>query len=198
MKSFKKSSQVSIKSKESYIVYHFLHSSCKHIYETKIPNTKIQKIFTELTKKYGENNHTIQEYSLYSYEDMELTLYMDGSNFCRKKKSILIEDPYIKDKKICSLYVEKKKVHNDSFPSLYDNIVYDIIDIVFILQEGISLVIQTKKENIIKNIDTIYKLGIPKKSVSNKNIWCEIFLQVDYNSHVDDVHSEIEYIYSLL
>lgn len=198
MKSFKKSSQVPIKSKESYIIYHFLHSSHPHIYETKIPNTKIQKIFIELTKKFGENNHSIQEYSLYSYEDKELTLYLDGSNFCRKKKSILVKDPYIKDKKICSLYVEKKKVHNDSFPSLYDNIVYDIIDIVFILQKGISLVIQTKKENIIKNIDTIYKLGIPKKSVSNKNIWCEIFLQVDYNSHVDDVHSEIEYIYSLL
>lgn len=191
-----KSLKPSYKNKESYIEYHFLHSSHSHIFEKKISSLKIQKVFLKLSERFGENNHSIQEYSLYNHEDMELTLYLDGSNFCNKKKSITVEDPYIKNKNICSLFVEKNKIHNDTFPSLYDNTVYDIIDIVFKLQNGISLVIQTKKVDTIQKVESIDKLGISKNT--NGNTWCEVFLKVNCESEVSKVHSEIDYIYSLL
>jgi hypothetical protein len=199
MKNSKKSlSRNMFTNKESYIEYHFLHSSNTYTYETRIPASKIQKVFIELSSRFGENNHSINEYSQYSHENLELTIYMDSSNFCKKVKSILVNDPYIKDKKICSLYVEKNKVHNDSFPSLYNNTVYDIIDIVFELEPGIFLIIRNKKGNTIKKEVSVEKIGVSRNSKTNNTTWSEIYLQVSCESNVEKVHSELDYICSFL
>lgn len=196
--SYSKKKDFTKNNKELYIEYHFLHTLNNYSYNTKIPILKIQNIFLELSKRFGENNHKINEYSLYIHDEMELIIYMDGSNFCKKTKTRKINDPYIKDDNIITLYVEKNKMHNDTFPSLYNNSVYDIIDIVFSIDNNIQCIIRTNMVYENNKKDTIDKIGISKNHKSNKNTWCEIFLQVDCSSDVNQVHTEIDYIKSLL
>ena len=186
------------KNKESYIEYRFLHTSNNYSYNTKIPILKIQNVFLELSKRFGENNHKIYEYSLYTHDEMELVIYMDGSNFCKKSISRKISDPYIKNDNIVTLYVEKNKIHNDTFSSLYNNSVYDIIDIIFPIDNTIQCIIRTNMIYVNNKKDTIDKIGVSKNHKSNKNTWSEIILQVECSSDVDKVHKELDYIKSLL
>lgn len=186
------------KKTDVYIEYHFLHKSNTYSYDTKIPILKIQNIFLELSKRFGENNHKIHEYSIYSHDNMNLVIYMDGSNFCKNIKTSIITDPYVKDKNICTLYVEKNKVHNDNFPSLYSNIVHDIIDMVFYISDNIQCIVRTNMTYSNSKKETIDKIGVSKNHKSNSNTWCELYLQVDCNSDTDNVHSEIDFIYKML
>jgi len=76
------------KKKEDYIEYRFSNndgeSKNKPFLDVGISVEKIRKVFAKLQEIFGENNELIKEYSVYKHNDMKLTVFPDGSSFCRQ------------------------------------------------------------------------------------------------------------------
>jgi hypothetical protein len=149
--------QKNYKKKEESIEYRFSNNIGGNVKSTKptsaspyidveIPVDKIQAVFSILREKYGETEN-IKEYSTYKNNDLELTVFPDGSSFCRQ---IIVKE--VKDINIPSgifvNYKEKFKISNDYFPCKYVyNSSVDVVDVVFTLSNEIKIVLSTIYEN---------------------------------------------------
>ena len=190
------------KKKEEYIEYRFSNNSenNKPFLDIGIPIEKITKVFSKLQEKFGENNEIIKEYSIYKYNDMELTVFPDGSSFCRQIYVKKIEDNKTPDNIIVT-YKEKHKISNDYFPCKFSyNSVIDVIDIVYNVKKGINIILSTNYENnknkeILKNIEN---LGKETSSSKSNNVWCELYVNVDCSCDVNDVYNTINLITKIL
>lgn len=185
------------KKKEEYIEYRFSYNNDKKPFvDVGIPLEKVKKLFTNLQEKFGENNEIIKEYSIYKHDDMELTLFPDGSSFCRKVSTKKIEDSNTSNN-ILVTYKEKTKIPNDNFPcSFVYNSVCDIIDIIYNINNEIQIVLNTSYENnrIYEKLKTIESLGRANRPTKSNKIWCEVYLKINCNSKVEDVYKTIDLI----
>ena len=196
------------KKKEDSIEYHFSYNkSIKNngnlpYFNTEIPIEKIRKVFDHFRMKFGENE-IIKEYSTFKHNDLELTVFPDGSSFCRQIESRKLQDQKINEElddsklDIFVTYKEKHKISNDFFPCKY--IYYsalDIIDVIFNVNKDIKIVLSTIYENNrnLEKIKSIEKIGRPNMIKHSSNTWCEMYMVVDCASDVDDVHNTIEFI----
>ena len=183
--------------KTSYIKYHFSETDNKEPYfSVEISIEKIRNIFDMLKENFGETE-TIKDYSIYKHNNTILTVYPDGSSFCNQIDSHYIKDPNF-SKGILVSYNEKYKISNDIFPCKfnYDSIV-DIIDIIFTVNKDIKIVLSSNYENnkTFEKVKNIESLGRPNMTKS-KNAWCELYIIVDCNSAVEEVHNTIHMLSS--
>ena len=117
----KKSSNIvqkNYKKKEELIEYRFSNNIGENLKNTSISFIdvaitvdKIQSVFYMLREKYGETEN-IKEYSTYKNNDLELTVFPDGSSFCRQIISKELKDINIPSG-IFIIYKEKLKISND-------------------------------------------------------------------------------------
>lgn len=196
--------QKNYKKKEESIEYHFSNNiggtvkstknSCNFPYiDVEISVDKIQSVFSMLREKYGETEN-IKEYSTYKNNDLELTVFPDGSSFCRQ---IIMKE--VKDINIPSgifvNYKEKFKISNDYFPCKYVyNSSIDVVDVVFTVINDIKIVLSTIYENN-RNFEKVKKvedLGRPDKIKQSKSAWCEMYVEVDCSCDVENVHNTIK------
>ena len=132
------SNKIDVKSTKSIVTSPYI--------DVEIPVDKIQDVFSMLREKYGETEN-IKEYSIYKHNDLELTVFPDGSSFCRQ---IIVKE--LKDINIPMgifvNYKEKFKISNDYFPCKYVyNSSIDIVDVIFTLSNDIKIVLSTVYEN---------------------------------------------------
>ena len=81
------------KFQDTYIEYHFTDDHTSPCVNLEIPIKKIQDIFSILREKFGENE-IIKEYSVYRHNDMELTLFPDGSCFPAARPLLITSLPF--------------------------------------------------------------------------------------------------------
>jgi hypothetical protein len=190
------------KKKEKSIEYHFSNKigvkSTKSLYTTpyidvEIEVDKIQTAFSILREKCGETEN-IKEYSIYKHNDLELTVFPDGSSFCRQ---IIVKE--LKDINIpigiFVNYKEKLKISNDYFPCKYVyNSSVDIVDVIFTLSNDIKIVLSTIYENNRKfeKVKNVEDLGRPNKIKKSKSAWCEMYVDVECSCDVEKVHNTIK------
>jgi hypothetical protein len=192
------------KKKEESIEYRFSNNIGGNVKSTKttsaspyidveIPVDKIQAVFFMLREKYGETEN-IKEYSTYKNNDLELTVFPDGSSFCRQIIAKELKDINIQSG-IFVNYKEKFKISNDYFPCKYVyNSSVDVVDVVFTLSNDIKIVLSTIYENN-KNFERVKKvedLGRPDKIKKSKSAWCEMYVVVDCSCDVENVHNTIK------
>ena len=188
------------KQNENYVKYYFTDNKelknniCSNI---SISCDKIDKVYKDLVKKYGEID-IIKDYSIYKYNNLELTIFPDGSSFSRKVKNTKIKDEFFSD--LFVIYMEKFKIPNDCFPCQYSyDSSQDIIDIVFKINNNIDIVLSTKYENeTIENIKEIKDLIRPNKLKTSKKSWCELTLNASCYSNIENIHKTIKNIKELL
>jgi hypothetical protein len=190
--------------KSSSIEYHFSdnnyngetdNKSTFPYFSVEISVEKIRSIFDMLKEKFGESE-TIKEYSMYKNNDLILTVYPDGSSFCSQLVTREIKDPKISSG-ILVLYNEKYKLSNDNFPCQYIyNSIVDVVDVIFNVNNDIKIVLSTIYENNrnINKVKNIESLGRPTKLTKSKNAWCELYVLVDCNSKVEEVHDTINFL----
>jgi len=192
------------KKKEDYIEYRFSNNvgenKNKPFLDVEIPVNKIRNVFEKLSEKYGENNEQIKEYSLYKHNDLELTVFPDGSSFCRQISLKEVQDPSVPEG-IIVVYKEKHKISNDYFPCkyTYDSAV-DTIDVVFNAASGINIILSTIFENNKKTekIKNIWDIGRSRKVKSSHDVWCEVYVTVECSCDVNDVHNTINFVKSIM
>lgn len=188
------------KKKEDYIEYRFSNnvgeSKTKKPYmDVEIPVEKVREVFDKFREKFGENE-IIKEYSTYKHNDMELTVFPDGSSFCRQVIIREVQDTKVPDG-ICVTYKEKFKISNDYFPCKYlYNSAIDVIDVIFNVTNDIKIVLSTTYENNrkIRKLKKVESLGMPNKIKKSKNTWCELYVTVGCSCDVDDVHNTINFV----
>ena len=186
-------------SKSSSIEYHFGETDNKSdapYFSVEIPIEKIRSIFEMLKENFGENE-IIKEYSMYKKNDLILTVYPDGSSFCSQLVTREIKDPNIPPG-IFVLYNEKYKHSNDNFPCQYIyNSIVDVVDIIFSVNNDVKIVLSTIYENNrnITKVKNIESLGRPTKFAKSKNAWCELYMIVECNSKVEEVHDTIKMLH---
>ena len=192
--SVRKSSK-NYKKKDDYIEYRFSHNAGKNkpFIDVGIPVEKIRKVFATLQERFGENNELIKEYSVYKHNDMELTVFPDGSSFCRQVSVKEIEDKTTPDSVIVT-YKEKHKISNDYFPCkfIYSSAI-DVIDIVYNVKKGIKIVLSTIYENnrSTEKLKTIESLSRANQATKSDKIWCEAYVNVECTCDVKDVYETI-------
>lgn len=179
---------------QKYIQYFFSKGKNKNIFfNTSISQSDIRKIFTYFSKKIGQNNELIKEYSVYKNDDLELTVYPDGSSFCWNSSFKLLNDSKVSDN-INIIYVEKYKLSNDLFPCLYSyESVVDIIDIIFNINKNISVVISTNYEN-----NRNYYKTDDISEINNNEKWFELYLKVKPSAKIENINNLINEINILL
>lgn len=195
------------KKNENFIEYHFSNNKDKKPYlDVEIPVEKIRKVFDNLRNTYGEVE-IIKEYSTYKHNDLELTVFPDGSSFCRQ-----IDIRELKDEKVNDIleetgldmsvvYKEKHKISNDYFPCKFKYYsALDMIDVIFNVNKEIKIILSTCYENNrnMEKIKSIDKLGRPCKIRHSSNTWCELYLSIDCSCDVDEAHNTIKYIQEIL
>ena len=192
------------KKKEDYIEYRFSNNigenKTKPFLDIEIPVNKIRKVFEKLSEKYGENNEVIKEYSIYKHNDLELTVFSDGSSFCRQVSLTEVQDPSIPNG-IVVVYKEKHKISNDYFPSKYTyGSVVDVVDVIFTAKNGINIVLSTIFENNRKaeKLNSIENLCISRNVRSSDYVWCEIYVTVECTCDVKDVHDTINFVKGIM
>lgn len=180
--------------KSEHFIEYYVSVNSKNITDVSIPIKKIKNIFTNLQNEFGTNNETIKEYSLYGYDNKELTVFPDGSSFCRQ-----IELQKLEDKNLPSsfyiLYKKKDKIPNDCFPSSFVyNTNFDITDIIYTFKEGVRIIISTyyNHNNKLEKIKKIEDLGKKQRSIPKDKVWCELYIQADCYSKTEDVYKAIE------
>jgi hypothetical protein len=195
-KSFDKQKNTCPLNKSSSIEYHFSDNKESIPYTSvEIPIEKIKSIFKTLKEKFGDIE-IIKEYSIYKNNDLILTVYPDGSSFCSQVTTYEIKDPKISSG-IIVMYNEKNKISNDIFPCQYIyNSILDVIDIIFNVNKDIKIVLSTIYENNrnISKVKNIESLGRPVKLTKSKNAWCELYVKVECDSKVEEVHDTINFI----
>lgn len=181
------------KKKEESMEYHFSDSVGKVI-NLEIPAEKVSLLFQSLSERLGENNETINEYSIYKNQNLELTVFPDGSSFCRQVILKKVDNKKVPDNVFIN-YKEKHKISNDIFPSRYSyNSVVDIIDVIFDIDDGIKIILSTIYENNKSNekIKNVESLGNPRVFNKSKNVWCEVYIstevKIDYERVVDTIN----------
>jgi hypothetical protein len=183
------------KFQDTYIEYHFTDDHISPCVNLEIPIKKIQDIFSILREKFGENE-IIKEYSVYRHNDMELTLFPDGSCFCRQ---ISIKE--LKDEKVplYITYVKKHKIANDVFPCKYMyHSAKDIVDVIFHVNEDIQIILRTNYENNIQEkIKELQDLGRPRKIQSSSQTWCELSIVANCSASIDDIYKSIHLLQEL-
>lgn len=186
------------KKKEDNIEYRFSNndgeSKNKPFLDVGISVEKIRKVFAKLQEIFGENNELIKEYSVYKHNDMELTVFPDGSSFCRQVSVKEVEDTTTPDGIIVT-YKEKHKMSNDYFPCKFVyNSAIDVIDVVFNVKDGIKIILNTIYENnrSVEKLKTIESLGRQRRAKKSNKVWCEIYVSVECSCDVNDVHETID------
>lgn len=184
------------KKKEDYIEYRFSNNieENKPFLDIKIPFEKTRNIFEKLQEIFGENNEIIKEYSIYKYNDLELTVFPDGSSFCLQVSTKKLEDNKT-PKEIIVTHKEKYKISNDYFPCKFSyNSSIDVIDVIFTIKKGINIILSTIYENNKNNnkLTSIEDLGRPLLSNKLENIWCELYVSVECTCDTDDVYKTID------
>lgn len=199
MKEQKQKTKKSYKKNDNNVKYYFSDKKGydNTFFDLSISSDKISELYNELVKKYGEID-IIKDYSIYKYDNLELTIFPDGSSFCKK-----VKNTKIKDEKFSDLYVnfvEKTKIPNDCFPCQYNyNTSKDVIDIIFPIDNNIKIVLSTYYDNNTnENIKNINDLSRPVKLKSSKKTWCELSLNVSCYSNIEDIHKTIKNIKELL
>jgi hypothetical protein len=192
--------QKNYKKKEESIEYRFSNNIGEKVKNISFPYIdveisvdKIQSVFYMLREKYGETEN-IKEYSTYKNNDLELTVFPDGSSFCRQ---IIVKE--VNDINIPSgifvNYKEKYKISNDYFPCKYVyNSSLDVVDVIFTISNDIKIVLSTIYENN-RNFEKVKKvedLGRPDKIKKSKNAWCEMYIIVDCSCNVENVYNTIK------
>jgi hypothetical protein len=179
------SNKIAVKSTKSIVTSPYI--------DVEIPVDKIQDVFSMLREKYGETEN-IKEYSIYKHNDLELTVFPDGSSFCRQ---IIVKE--LKDINIPMgifvNYKEKFKISNDYFPCKYVyNSSIDIVDVIFTLSNDIKIVLSTIYENNrnFSKVKKVEDLGRPDKIKKSKNAWCELYVDVECSCDVENVHNTIK------
>jgi hypothetical protein len=216
------------KKKEDYIEYHFSDNvgeikRVKPYLDVEIPAEKIRKIFEQFREKFGETE-IIKEYSTYKHNDMELTVFPDGSSFCRQVIVREVQDEKVPSG-ICVIYKEKFKISNDYFPCKYIyNSSVDVIDVIFNVTNDIDeakassthrggrttsfasspydikIVLSTTYENnrTVEKVKKVESLGRPNKIKKSKNAWCELYVTVGCSCDVEDVHNTINFVKEIM
>jgi len=189
------------KKKEDYIEYRFsdnggdIKAKNKPYLDVEISVEKVRKVFEQFREKFGENE-IIKEYSTYKHNDMELTVFPDGSSFCRQVTMHEVKDTRVPSG-IFVTYKEKYKISNDYFPCKYIyNSALDVIDVIFNVTDKIKIVLSTTYENnrTVEKLKKIEDLGRPSKIKRSKNAWCELYVTVGCSCDVEDVHNTINFV----
>lgn len=204
---------------EKAIVYRFLKPLKKAgqtkrlapYLETDQTARVVQKLFSLLRKRFGVVE-MYKDYSVYKHRNMELTVLPDGSSFCHQVFRKPLEDKGLPNSdpeslgtiKILAELNEKVKISNDLFPPayVYDEIL-DAIDIVFPWSSNISIVLSTcldtqwmnERSQEVRNVKNI---GRSTNNQDRDHLWCEVYVRVDYDSDVDDVHKVVKYIHQII
>jgi hypothetical protein len=197
---------------EKAIEYHFLKSFCSTkkrktvvpYMETDLPAKSVQNLFSSLRKKLGIVE-SCKEYSLYRHWNMVLTVLPDGSSFCHQVLCKPLEDKELQSSgsaaanpKILVVYSEKVKISNDIFPPefSYDEIL-DVVDIGFPWSEHIEVVLSTRYQNDETSSHTsgsVKNMGRPVKIQDSSKLWCEMYIKVDCECSVEDVHECVRFV----
>jgi len=192
------------KKKEDYIEYHFSNNigenKTKPFFDIEIPVNKIRKVFGQLSEKYGENNEVIKEYSIYKHNDLELTVFLDGSSFCSQVSLKEVQVPSIPNG-IIVIYKEKHKISNDYFPSKYTySSIIDVVDVIFTAKNGINIILSTIFENNrkVEKLKSIENLSISRNVISSENVWCEIYVKVECTCDAKDVNDTINFVKEIM
>jgi len=168
------------KKTEKYTEYVFSEVSDNKLpyFDSKISAEKMRLIFNSLREKYGIIE-LIKDYSIYSHNNLELKVYIDGSSFC-KRVSMKKSEKNINEN-ICILDIIKNKVSNDIFPCKYSyDSILDIVDIIFNISENISVILRTLYENnkLFDKTKNVKNIGIKKRNIKNirksNKYWCTI------------------------
>ena len=187
---------------EKYTEYVFSENCSDDIpyFDSKISAEKMKVVFNTLRKKYGVVE-TINDYSIYSHNDLELKVYVDGSSFCKRVSINKTNNNNINN--IYKLSVIKQKVNNDIFPCKYSyDSVLDIIDIKFTISDNICIVLRTLYENnrFFEKTNNIKKIGLKSRNIKNINksnkYWCTISIITLNGCDENIIRENIEMILS--
>ena len=195
-----KNDKKSYQKNENYVKYHFSDKKelLNKYYDINISSDKIAYVYKELRKLYGETD-IIKDYSLYKHNNLELTVFPDGSSFCRR-----VRETKVKDEKFPEIFVsflEKFKLSNDYFPCQYNyNSTQDVIDIIFSVNSNIDIILSTKYENnnLNEKIKEINEISRPIKLKTTNKTWCELYLLVKCSANIDNIHKTINILEELV
>jgi len=186
--------------KSEHLIEYYISVNDKNITDVSIPIKNIKNVFKNLQTEFGENNEIIKEYSLYGCDNKELTVFPDGSSFCRQ-----IEIQKLEDKNLPSfiyiLYKIKNKIPNDCFPSSFIyNSIFDITDIIYTYKTGIRIIISTYYNNSINHdkLKNIEDLGKSTRSIPKNKVWCELYIQAECDSKTEDVQEALELLQNII
>jgi hypothetical protein len=170
-----------------------------------------QSLFSELRKKFGETEK-YKDYSIYKEDNLELTLFLNGSSFCHQVSRQPLKDKGLEgtdidsfdDMEILVELREKTKISNDLFPPkyMYDEIL-DITDIVFSWSKNISIVLSVKYQRQVNHHGnyasetTVRSFGF--SNIRNTNeFWAEISVEATFFSDVSEVHRAVLFVRNVL
>lgn len=173
--------------------YYLLSNNTKYCSDVSIDLKTFIKIHNTCKDKF-DSNWIIKEYSIYKHKDKEFYIYPEGSNYCYEidKKKEECED--ISNNFMIIRNIQCK-IRNDYFEPEYmyeSNI--DIIEIRYIYNKNITIILRTNYENTFDN--KYVKLSMLSDIVKSNKCWSEVLIRVYNDESVETINKALELINS--
>lgn len=160
---------------ERYKLFYMVSDKSK-IVDLGVSKEKIQRISQAIRDRLGKVE-MCRDYTVYSYQNLELTVYPDGSSFCHQVSRL----PYVLDKKYASflgIQTLRKKIANDIFPSRYKyDSVIDTVDVIFPWTEEIEIILRLRIEEGDHHTDPAPSVEELYEVQSKNDIWVEVMVK---------------------
>lgn len=168
----------------------------KKIYENTYIHINVMKKVHDKCNKFFNNNWIIKEYSLYRYKDKELYVYPEGSSYCYEFNSEIMDNKKYPEN-IFIIKNNKNKLRNDYFEPkyMYDSHL-DIIEIQYIYNKNITIILRTNYENTFSNekIECVSKISNLTNITKSNKFWSEILIKVYDNADEKEIKKCINII----
>lgn len=160
---------------ERYKLFYLVSDQHKMI-DLGVSKEKIQRISQAIRDRLGKVE-ICRDYTVYSYQNLELTVYPDGSSFCHQVSRL----PYPLDKtysSILGLESIRKKIANDIFPSryTYDSVI-DTVDVIFPWTKEVEIILRLRIEEGDHHTDPAPSVEELYEVQSKNDIWVEIMVK---------------------
>ena len=167
---------------ECYHLFYLVAEKNK-VVDLSVTKERSRAISQALRDRLGKVD-VCRDYTVYSHQNLELTVYPDGSSFCHQVNRLpLAEKKY---PSFMGIQMIRKKIANDIFPSRYTyDAVTDTIDVIFPWTEQVDVIIRLRVEENDQNTNSAPSVAELHEVQGKNDTWVEIMVKsVDVSKEV--------------